>query len=504
MKIALAYLMLVAFVPFSLLVFKRFPRAQAAAIVVIAGSILLPEHVAIDFPMIPPMDKEYLTYLWALIAAFAFQKRAVLAAKPGRGLEVLVVLMFLANIGTAWMNPDPLFDEGKLEDGLSLYWIIARTGDDLLMGAIPFFVGRALFTSLDDLYVLMRTIVMAAGAYTGLVAIEVLMSIPFRSWQLSEVLYGLPARVNMRWGAAQPVVFFDNGLALATFMAVALIAAAAITKAGLPLPRIGRGFGVPRFGASLVRNVLTVGLLMARNVAGVVYGMSFLLAYLFLRPRLVLIGGIALVTLACVYPSLRMADLFPYETLVEFARGYDAERARSFEGRFLEEEHVLGQIGDRLWLGWGTISRTPGAETFGQGEVGLDGWWTIRVGSSGIVGVVLYYAMFAIPAYRSLGRLRFADRAGGILIGALVCMISIRMIDLIINGWWNSLPVFLAGVLAGVTGNLTRGSRIGGGQRGRTPVSASNAGAARHLPTSEILKPFPPESELHLGRLRPK
>ena len=491
MKIALAYFMLVAFVPFSLLVFKRFPKAQAAAIVVLVGSIFLPEHVAIDLPAIPPIDKEYLTYLWVLIAACVFQKRAVLAAQPGRGLEALVVLMCLANVATAYMNPDPLFDEGKLEDGLSLYWIIARSGDDLLMVAIPFFVGRALFTSLDDLYVFMRTIVMAAGAYTGLIAIEVLMSIPFRSWQLSGVLYGLPARLNMRWGAAQPVVFFDNGLALATFMAVALIASAAIAKAKLPLPQIGRGFGVPRFGASSVRNVLTVGLLMTRNVAGVVYGMSFLLAHLFLRPRLVLVGGIFLVTLACVYPALRMADVFPYETLVDFARGYDADRAHSFEGRFLEEEQVLGQIGDRLWFGWGTISRTPGAETFGQGELGLDGWWTIRLGSSGIIGVVLYYAMFAIPAFRSLSRLPLAGRAGGILIGALVCMISIRMIDLIINGWWNSLPVFLAGVLAGVTGNLKRGARIGGNRRAKAAASAEAAG--RPLPTSQILKPFPVE-----------
>jgi hypothetical protein len=500
MQLALAYLTLIVFPVFALLVFQRFSRAQAAAIVVLAGSILLPERVAIDFPGIPPFDKEYITYLSALIAAYVFRKRSVLSAQFFRGLEAAVLLIALANIGTAYMNPEPLFDEGVLESGLSLYWVISKTGADILTVAIPFFVGRALFTSLADLYVLMRTMAMAAAAYTGLVALEVLMSIPFRSWQFSQVIFGLPARVNMRWGAAQPVVFFDNGLALATFMAIALIASAAIAKAGLPLPRMGRGAGAPRLGARVIRNLLWVGLLMTRNVAGVVYGSSFLLSYLFMRPRIVLMCGVSLVTLACIYPALRMADLFPYETLVEFARGYDVERARSFEGRFLEEEHVLGQIGDRLWLGWGTISRTPGAETFGRGEQGLDGWWTIRLGSNGIIGVVLYYMMFAIPVFRALPRLRLADRAGQILLGGLICMISVRMIDLIINGWWNCLPVFLAGVLSGVAGNLKRGDRVLGRRPGRhrsgpPPLASPVAPKEPHLPTSLVLKGFPPHSE---------
>jgi hypothetical protein len=30
-------------------------------------------------------------------------------------------------------------------------------------------------------------------------------------------------------------------------------------------------------------------------------------------------------------------------------------------------------------------------------------------------------------------------------------MLAVRMIDLLINGWWNCFPVFLAGVLTGVT-----------------------------------------------------
>ncbi len=52
-----------------------------------------------------------------------------------------------------------------------------------------------------------------------------------------------------------------------------------------------------------------------------------------------------------------------------------------------------------------------------------------------------------------------ARGVGAVLVGSLLCMISIRMTDLLINGWWNCLPVFLAGVLSGVIGGLTRRKR---------------------------------------------
>ena len=476
MKIAFAYFTFVMFIPFAYLVMRRMERAQAAAIVVIVGSILLPEVIAVDLPVVPPIDKEYLTYTSTLVFAFLCHRRALLEARPGTGLEMIVILIFLANIGTAMMNPVPMMDEGRLEDGLGAYWIAAKTADDVLTVFIPFLVGRAMFRSIEDLYVFLKTLVIAATGYTALIVLETVMSVPFRVWQLAQVIYGLPARVNMRWGLAQPVVFFDNGLALATFMAVSTIAAAAIARTGLPLPWVGRGFGLPKIPTPLARNIVTVGLLLARNVAGMVYGVSFFAAYALARKQLAAMLGLGLVLLACIYPTLRMVDLFPYEEIVEFARQYLPERAHSLEGRFLEEEHVLGQIGDRLWLGWGTYSRIPGAEGFGQGEVGLDGWVTIKIGTSGVLGVALYYFVFAAPAIRAWFGMRRTNRTGQILLGAMIGMVAIRMIDMIINGWWNCFPIFLAGVTAGVTGGLGRSSRkpaTGSSQRGRSTATRS-------------------------------
>jgi len=478
MKTTLAHLLLLLFPVFALFIFRRVKSpAQAASIVVLGGTMVLPELIALDLPVIPPLDKEYITYLSALLAACVYQGRAVSRARVGLGLEMLVVATMLANVGTAMMNSAPMLDEGRLEDGLGLYWIFAQSVDDFLLMAVPFVVGRMLFRSVDDLYVFMRTLAIAAAFYTGLIALEALASVVFRAWHLGRIVYGLPVHGQVRWGQVQPIVFFRNALELANFMAGALVASAVVLSAKLSMPHVLAGAGLPRLSPGTVRGMVWLGLVLTRNVAGNLSGGAVALGYVFLRPRIMMGAGCAMAILAIGYPSLRVADLFPWEAVVEVAYDIQEERARSFEGRFLEEEHVLSQIGERVWFGWGTYSRIPGAETFGTGEVGLDGWTTIRVGVAGVVGFVLYYAMFTIPVLRAVWRSRFADRAGFVLISGLVCMLSVRMLDLIINGWWNCLPVFFAGILWGVSGDLRQGNSLKGpGPRERRKETRSPVG----------------------------
>ncbi|MGH9887871.1 MAG: hypothetical protein ACREBE_20230, partial [bacterium] len=298
----------------------------------------------------------------------------------------------------------------------------------------------------EDLRTLLTVMALTGLIYVPLITIEVLMSLPFHVWQLSHVVYGVDTQPQWRWGVIQPVVFMDNGLSLATLMASCLIAAAGLLKAGLPIPRVK---------PKRARIALLYGLVMSRNVAGVVYGSSLTLVMALLRPRLFATVAFSVALLAVVYPSLRMADLFPGKQIVAFARGYDEGRARSLEGRFEEEDLVLGGLKDRFWVGWGTYGRTPGAETVGEGESGIDGWWVLRLGMSGLTGVELSYAVMLIPAFLAWRRTRrLRSNAVVALLGALIAIVGLRMIDLLINGWWNHLPVFLAGALAGITPSL--------------------------------------------------
>ena len=440
--IQIAYLALAFFPAFALLAFSRLPRATATAVTVLVGSLFLPEGIAFDLPAVPPIEKEYITYLSALGAAVVFQGRSVARARPGIGPELLLVVMMFANAGTMLANPRSMWDEGQLEDPLGPYWWLATTADDLLTFSIPFFVGRAMFRNMADLRVLMSMLVAFGFIYTGLILIEVVMSIPFGVFQLSWRLYGLASVPSWRWGGIQPVIFMGHGLAVASYMAGAFIASGSLVKAGIRAPILPSRW---------MRLVLAAGIVMSRNVAGNIYGWSMTLAMPWIRARWFAAGGLALVMLAVGYPALRIVDVFPNDLIVATANEFDEERARSLAGRFDEEDFVLGNIGHRIWFGWGTFERIPGARTYGVGETGLDGWWNIRTGTNGLVGLQAHYAMLAIPVLFAWFRIRrLKEGAELVLIGGLMAIIGIRCIDLILNGWWNQLPVFLAGALFGI------------------------------------------------------
>ena len=438
-----AYIALILFPVFTFFVFSRLERVTAVCVCVLAGSLFLPESVAIDFPVVPPIDKEYMTYLSTLMAVFVFHRGHLLRGRLFAGIGFVLFLMFLANLGTMLMNPLPLFDEGVLEEALGFYWLLANTVDDLLLILMPFLIGRAMFSSFDDLAVLFRLIVVAGAIYFVLIVIEVALSAVFYVWQFSRVIYGVPVLPSWRWGVIQPVVFMENSLSLASFMALAAVASATYIRS-----KLGKAFGAGRLAQFSVFS----GLLMTRNIAGNIYGFSLAILIWLFRPVFVARISLLIMIFVFSYPMLRIMDLFPYQEVVALAASIEPERARSFEGRFLEEDFVLSQIGDRLLVGWGNISRTPGAETFGRGEVGLDGFWTIRLGARGILGVLLYSMLFAYPiliAWKSVKRIGNAH-SYNMLLAALMAMVVFRMADLLINGWWNCLPMFLAGALLGV------------------------------------------------------
>jgi hypothetical protein len=444
----LAYLVLAGFLPVAIYLFGRFPRSTAAAIVVLAGSVLLPEWLAFDLPVIPPLDKERITYASALIAAMIHRSRDISVARPGTGPESIVILIILANAGTVLMNPSAMWDEGRLEPGLGFYDVIVGGLDEILTLGIPFFLGRALFTRRDDLRVLLACLAVAGLGYSMLILVEVLFAVPFHVFQLSMLFYSMAQQASFRWGVVQPTVFMDHGLSLATFMASCVLAAAGLAKAKM------KAF---RFKSRFAWIMSLVGLVLSRNVAGVLYGALFSLAILTLRARTVARISLVVAVIVCLYPAMRSADIFPDDKLVELAAGLGEERQRSFRGRFDDENFVLDLMQDRIWFGWGNISRVPGAEGLGGWqsggyEGGIDGYWAIRLGISGAVGMLLRLGMLVLPVYfawRAMSRIRTEREK--VLLAALMAIVAMRSVDLLANGWWNNLPVFLSGALYGVS-----------------------------------------------------
>lgn len=446
-----ALVAMVCFIPFSLYLCHRLPRASAISVVVLAGSLFLPESVALlDLPLIAAIEKERITYLCALIGIFTYHKRTFLAARPGRGPEAVFLLVVLALLGTWQLNTEPMINYDRTQEALGIYWVVVRSVEDLLTFVVPFVVGRIAFQSREDLRTLAYALVAGGLVYVPLIILEAAMSILFRVWHLSPLIYGVSlGGVVQRWGEVQPVVFMDNALSLASFMAVATIMAAAFAAS--------KSTAVWR-GIRRAHLLTQLGLLLTRVTSSNLYGLALGLGLRAFKPAFSARLAVMIAAFVCAYPLLRLADLFPYEWVVQLAHDLiNEERARSFEGRFLEEDFVFEGLGSRVGFGWGMFDRIPGAATFGVGEVGLDSYLIIRIGLTGVLGTELVFLFLMIPVWVAWRNLRFvADRESQFLMAGLMLCIAARMTDFLLNGLWNYLPFFLAGALYGIAKSTSR------------------------------------------------
>jgi hypothetical protein len=340
-----------------------------------------------------------------------------------------------------------MFNYGWRQEPLGIYWVLARTIDDLVTIILPFVVGRIAFRSREDLRSLAYVIVAAGLIYVPLIVIEALMAIPFRVWQFSQTIYGVAAYPSWRWGGIQPVVFMENALSSASFMVVAVIMAAgfAASRANVAWRGVRKAHLWTSFGLLLTR-------VTSSNLYGIVFGFSLRLLKARFSARL----GFLIAAMVCAYPAMRLLDVFPDDKLVQIAREHiNEERAISFGGRFEEEDFVFAGLGDRLWFGWGMFDRIPGAATFGRGEVGLDSFLVIRVGLTGIAGTELIMLLMMIPVWIAWRRLRLIKAAEAqFLLAALMLCIAARMVDFLMNGLFNCLPFFLAGALHGIAKSI--------------------------------------------------
>lgn len=478
-----AILAMTAFLPFALFVARRLPRALAVAVVVVAGSIFLPESaVLFDLPIVPAIEKERITFLSALIVILAFFRKDFLSARPAFGLEALFLLIFIGYLFTTAQNRLPVVNYGTTFEGLGIYWILARSIDDLLTFVLPFVIGRTMFRSEADLRALAYVLVGAGLIYVPLIIIEALLSIPFSVWQLHQVIYGIPMQPSWRWGGIQPVVFMENALSNASFMAMVVIMAAGFAAGGGNVRWLGiaRAHMVTQFGLLLTR-------VTSSNLYGIVFGIVLRVAKA--RLSALLAAGVALAV--CMYPAMRLADVFPNDKLVQVAAEYvNEERAFSLQGRFLEEDFVFAGLGDRLWFGWGMYDRIPDAANFGEGETGLDSFLVIRVGLTGIVGTELILMLLLVPVLIGFRRHSAANsREAQFLLIALMLCVAARMVDSLLNDIWNCLPFFLAGALHGVARSLTAQGSAGVTGGSRVAAASERPAAATRIPRGRRRRP---------------
>jgi hypothetical protein len=445
----IAYLALLLVIPLTVVAFATLRPAAAAAAVVIAGAAFLPEQVAFDAPLVPPLDKHTLPALCAFCGALLSQKKRVSIPSTLR-YKILLAMTWVGAAGTVWTNPNVLIYDDTVLQGLGTHDLLAYLVRSVIELFVPFTLGRLLFRSLEDARDLLRVFVTVGVLYTPFIFVELWMSPQWHRW-----IYGYHQHdfgQTLRGGGYRPMCFMAHGLALALFMFSSMVAAWTLTRSRVSI------FGVqPR----PIAWGLTVLFPLLKSLGAVVYGLIAVPLTWFARPRTQLRVAAIIAALVFVYPVLRCTGWFPTEILLDLSAQASQDRARSLEFRFNNEEELIARALEQPVFGWGGYGRNLIYNDDGRTFSVVDGAWIIFFGSDGFWGLATMFTLLLLPiaeAFRASRRLGEDEQR---VLAGVALILTFSCLDLLPNGLYTKLPIFLAGAIA----SLARGLAIAGKTR---------------------------------------
>jgi len=438
---------LVAFLPVALLCFRGMPAPVAGLTAILVGELFLPSTGDIDLPGLPKLDKDLMIYLDVLVAMLLFARPRLMAARPGRSLELLGVLVAIGGIGTALTNPDALVYGPTVLPGMTIGEVPTAFVADLLACAVPFLLGRALVRDARDLTRLFTALVLAGMAYSLLGWVEIRLSPQMHRWVYGVIPFGFATAT--RFGGYRPVVFLRSGLAYAIWIVTVFLAAITLWRARLPVWRVPVQAAV---------GYLSVVLVFTRSMASVVFGFATAPLLGLLRPRVVARIATVITLFVASYPLLRLGDYLPVDKITDAFASIDAERAKSLGGRFGVERAMAEKARERPLFGWGGSSRAwVFNENTGESKLIPDGYWVLCLGHRGVVGWASEFGLMIVPVWVATRRMRrVASRRDQILLAGLALIVAMRLLDMIPNGRWTSLPIFFGGALQSCSAAFSR------------------------------------------------
>jgi O-antigen ligase len=250
-----------------------------------------------------------------------------------------------------------------------------------------------------------------------------------------------------RGGGWRPVVLTSHGLELSLFMSIATLAAAGIARRNLQILR------VPGKYAAVF---LAVVVIFCKSTAATLYMIVLLPLIAFARPLVKVSVAAAILTIVMIYPTLRIFDVFPTTALTNAAVLVSDDRAQSLEYRFRNEDLLMERIRQRPIAGWGGYSRSSTYAAYSKKLLTVpDGYWLVRMASGGVLGILPVFAVFSMPVFLALARVRKIRSARNrSWFATLALMIAVIALDVLPNAEINSLTFFLPGALLGAMRNL--------------------------------------------------
>jgi hypothetical protein len=423
----------------TLWLYRTRPVGQATLLTILGALLLLPAVWGIKFTGIPVFDKISIPNLAAFVCCMLIAGRRLRFWSHFGLIEVLLVIYLVGPFVTVELNTDEIHIANLTLPAESHYDALSAVVFQFVF-ILPLFMGRQLLRSSTDNVEILRVLVIAGLLYSLLIFFELRMG-P----QLSYLIYSYQASnisQAFRDGGYRPVVFLGHPLLLSFFMMTTAVAATALWRMQIR---------VTRFAPTAITVYLSGILLLCKSAAAIVYGAMLLSLVRWTKPKFQLRVAVVLVTIALLYPVLRITNVFPTSVLTEAATLISQERAVSLGQRFDQEGKLLEHASQRFLFGWGRWGRSRIYDPNTGSDITVtDGDWIITLGVWGLFGFVAQFGLLAVPVIRAASALKYAkSESDKVFLAALALIVAISLIDQLPNSSLNPWSWLLAGALLG-------------------------------------------------------
>jgi len=433
----IAALVLIAWLPFGLYAFQRFPHQRAVVICFIGAWMFLPQNSGFALPGIPDYTKMNATCYSVMLGTLLFAPTRLTQFKPG-WLDIPIVCWCVA----------PLLS--SLTNDLGLYDGVAATFDQIVTWGLPYFIGRIYLNNLNGAKELVMGIFIGGLIYVPLCIYEVRMS-P----QIHRLVYGFTARTggwaqNIRYGGFRPVVFMDHGLAVGLWMMAVTIITVTLWRAKI----LKKFWGMPM---SLITLIVIGTLIIVKSTGAYFYAAMGIMTMLLANRLKTAALLTAIILLTFLYLNAGVQGTFTGEQadkVVAFAaRITNEERAQSLEFRF-DNEEILGEHArTQPTFGWGGWGRNRVYNEDGEDITVTDSLWIITFGVNGAFGLFSLFTTMLLPVV-GFFTLRYPARTWSnpkvAPAASLAVVVALYMFDCLFNSMVNPIFALGAGGLAGI------------------------------------------------------
>lgn len=411
--------------------FPSLPPHRAILLIVLSGTLFLPEAVAGVVELGPVKLGKYAAISYTALLAAALYDSGTLFAGSLRRIDAPMLAWCL------WPVPSVLLNDPPPDGGSYFRDAFSQTLGSVVTWGVPYLLGRVYFGRREAVRDLAVGVVVAAAVYVPLCLWESRMSPT-----LHYTVYGYAQHQfiqTVRFGGYRPMVFMPHGLYLGMFMVTAAVLAVWLRR---PL-------GLPGYLLLLVPVAVlmrSTGALALGVAGGAVLGLAG-------RPA----ARWAVLLLVAVPPGYvvaRTTGLWSGADLVEATEaGIESDRAQSLAFRLYHEDQLLRKALERPVAGWGGWGRARIRDASGRDVSVTDGLWVILLGDRGAVGLALFGAAVLLPVARFAVRSDPAGWRTPELAPAAGCAVILTLLAInnLPNVMADPLWPLIAGVLAGFT-----------------------------------------------------